>query len=185
MLLPCDGSGAYDMTVELEELARDTLGENCLVEIAMGTDETEKATESVMQAARNGHWTCLKNIHLVSSWLPVLDRLMNELDQEDGGLHVNFRLWMTAEPVSTLPVSLLQRCKKIVSEVNCKYAKTLFHQKLMKHFQLGSARNEAQLESHFRSLEPEFLAKFSYSHASLVRTSLVSRSGSSMYYYFV
>ena len=68
VLLPCDGSGAYDMTIELEELARDSLGENCLVEIAMGTDETEKATESVMQAARNGHWTCLKNIHLVSGW---------------------------------------------------------------------------------------------------------------------
>lgn len=118
VLLPGDGSGTYDMTAELGELARDTLGENCLVEIAMGTDETEKATESVMEAARNGHWICLKNVHLVNSWLPSLDRLVNDLHrEEDGGLHVNFRLWMTAEPVSTLPISLLQRSKKIVSEV--------------------------------------------------------------------
>lgn len=118
VLLPNDGSGAYDMTAELDELSRDNLGENCLIEIAMGTDETEKAAESLVQAARNGQWICLKNVHLVSSWLPALDRLMNELQrEEDGGLHTNFRLWMTAEPVSTLPVSLLQRCKKIVSEV--------------------------------------------------------------------
>lgn len=118
VLLPSDGSGAYDMTVELEELAKDTLGENCLVEIAMGTDETEKAIEFVRQAARNGHWICLKNVHLVTGWLPVLDRLINQLSgEENGDLHVSFRLWMTAEPVSTLPLALLQRCKKIVSEV--------------------------------------------------------------------
>ncbi|KAI9564905.1 hypothetical protein GHT06_008646 [Daphnia sinensis] len=117
VLLPGDGSGAYDMTVELEELARDTLGDNRLVEIAMGTDETEKATEFVRQAARNGHWICLKNVHLVTGWLPVLDRLINQLSgEESDDLHVDFRLWMTAEPVSTLPLSLLQRCKKIVSE---------------------------------------------------------------------
>lgn len=167
------------MTIELEELARDSLGENCLVEIAMGTDETEKATESVMQAARNGHWTCLKNIHLVSGWLPVLDRLMNELNQEDGGLHVNFRLWMTAEPVSTLPVSLLQRCKKIVSEVKL-YALHLSHPRLIKSI-VGTTRNEAQLESHLRILEPKFYAEFPNSHASVVRISLVSRRGSSTY----
>ena len=119
VLLPGDGSGAYDMTAELDELAKDTLGENSLIEIAMGTDETEKATELVMQAARSGQWVCLKNVHLVSSWLPSLDRMMNELQrEEDGGFHANFRLWMTAEPVSSLPVSLLQRCKKIVSEVH-------------------------------------------------------------------
>lgn len=118
MLLPNDGSGSYDMTAELEELAKDTLGENSLVEIAMGSDETEKAAEMVTQAARNGQWICLKNVHLVSTWLPVLDRLMNELHrEEEASVHVNFRLWMTAEPVSTLPISLLQRCKKIVSEV--------------------------------------------------------------------
>ena len=99
-----------------------------------------------MQAARNGHWICLKNIHLVSGWLPVLDRLMNELNQEDGGLHVNFRLWMTAEPVSTLPVSLLQRCKKIVGEVKL-YTLHFFHPKLIKSI-VGTTRNEAQLESH-------------------------------------
>lgn len=119
VLLPGDASGAYDMTVELEELARDTLGDNRLIEIAMGTDETEKAAEFVRQAAQNGHWICLKNVHLVTGWLPVLDRLINQLSgEESDDLHVDFRLWMTAEPVSTLPLSLLQRCKKIVSEVH-------------------------------------------------------------------
>ena len=106
------------MTAELDQLVKESLGENSLMEIAMGTDETEKATEAVAEAAKNGHWICLKNVHLVSWWLPTLDRFINDLDrQEDGGLHANFRLWMTAEPVSSLPVSLLQRSMKIVSEV--------------------------------------------------------------------
>ncbi len=119
VLLPCDGSGSYDMTCELADLAADTLGSaDSLHEIAMGADETDAAAAVIEAAARNGHWVCLKNIHLVSSWLTTLDRLLDHIHlAENEQVDANFRLWMTTEPVSVLPAALLQRSKKIVSEV--------------------------------------------------------------------
>lgn len=117
VLLPGDDGGAYDMTAELEELSVNILGPEMLIEIAMGTDETEKASEAIFSAASKGQWVCLKNVHLVAAWLPSLERLIDQLVREDGGIQKNFRLWLTAEPVTSLPVSLLQRSMKIVSEV--------------------------------------------------------------------
>ena len=105
------------MTSELPELAQEMIGADCFYEIAMGTGETQAAFELVQTAASKGHWICLKNVHLVSGWLPTLDRLLDELSIGDGRMHDNFRLWMTAEPVFTLPPTLLQRCQKIISEV--------------------------------------------------------------------
>lgn len=127
VLLPSEGSGSYDMTVELDKLAKESLSNEessltVLREVAMGMSETDRATEIVLEAASKGHWVCLKNVHLVTSWLTSLDRLLEELarnieHKEGGGLHPDFRLWMTAEPVASIPTSLLQRCTKIVSEV--------------------------------------------------------------------
>ena len=125
LLLPSDGSGSYDMTCELPELARDVLGQDKLHEIAMGADETDNAAQLIESAAVSGHWICLKNVHLVSSWLTTLDRLLDEIQVEGGKVDDNFRLWMTSEPVETLPAALLQRSKKIVSEVNCQLLKLL------------------------------------------------------------
>jgi len=108
------------MSNELRKLAGEVLGaESSLIEIAMGADETEKATEAILSAANSDSWICLKNVHLVSSWLPVLDRLLDEIIRQktESGSDSKFRLWMTAEPVPYLPVSLLQRCKKIISDV--------------------------------------------------------------------
>lgn len=124
VLLPSEGSGSYDMTIELDKLAKESLGSHessvtVLREVAMGMSETDRATETLLEAASKGQWVCLKNVHLVTSWLNSLDRLLEALarDKEGGGLHPDFRLWMTAEPVAFIPTSLLQRCTKIVSEV--------------------------------------------------------------------
>ena len=118
MLLPSDGCGAYDMTSELAELANETLDADSYTEIAMGADQTEAALNLVESAVVNGCWICLKNVHLVSHWLPTLERTVDQLlTDSDSEATSRFRLWMTAEPLSTLPLTLLQRCKKIVSEV--------------------------------------------------------------------
>ena len=47
----------------------------------------------IRNAATKGHWVCLKNIHLVISWLPILEKELRTLK-----LHKNFRLWLTSEP---------------------------------------------------------------------------------------
>jgi len=44
------------------------------------------------EAAAKGMWLCFKNLHLVTSWLPMLEKELKTLDP-----HENFRLWLTTE----------------------------------------------------------------------------------------
>ena len=54
----------------------------------MGQGQTEVALEKLHQAAEKGEWVCLKNLHLMTFWLPVLEKEVQGLNQ-----HENFRLW--------------------------------------------------------------------------------------------
>jgi len=40
----------------------------------MGGGQNETALALMKQAAEKGQWLCLKNIHLVTSWLPILEK---------------------------------------------------------------------------------------------------------------
>jgi len=59
-----------------------------LHEVAMGQGQTEVALEKLRQASEKGEWVCLKNLHLMTFWLPTLEKEIQALNQ-----HENFRLW--------------------------------------------------------------------------------------------
>ena len=61
--------------------------------------------------AKEGDWLCLKNLHLVTAWLPTLEKEMKSLKP-----HKDFRLWLTTEPHSKFPAILLQSSLKIAHE---------------------------------------------------------------------
>ncbi|KAF5921105.1 hypothetical protein HPG69_018505 [Diceros bicornis minor] len=42
--------------------------------VAMGQGQADLASQMLKECARNGDWLCLKNLHLVVSWLPVLEK---------------------------------------------------------------------------------------------------------------
>jgi len=63
------------------------------------------------QAANKGIWVCFKNLHLVTSWLPTLEKELKQLSP-----HKNFRLWLTTEQHSKFPAILLETCFKISYE---------------------------------------------------------------------
>lgn len=44
-------------------------------QIAMGQGQADLAIQTLKECARNGEWLCLKNLHLVTSWLPVLEKV--------------------------------------------------------------------------------------------------------------
>lgn len=44
-------------------------------QIAMGQGQADLAIRTLKDCARNGEWLCLKNLHLVTSWLPVLEKV--------------------------------------------------------------------------------------------------------------
>lgn len=59
-----------------------------------------------------GAWLCLKNVHLVLTWLPMLDKAIRSLEPKS-----SFRLILTSEPHPAFPASLLEACFKVTHTV--------------------------------------------------------------------
>jgi dynein heavy chain 2 len=77
----------------------------------MGGGQNEIAIETIKIASQKGDWVCLKNLHLVTPWLPVLEKEFKMLKT-----HPKFRLWLTSEPHHKFPSILLQSSLKITYE---------------------------------------------------------------------
>jgi len=78
----------------------------------MGSGQTEAAQKVIRAAMQTGGWVLLKNVHLVSAWLPALEKLLRAVESP----HPGFRLWLTTEEHPTFPALLLQRCIKVAYE---------------------------------------------------------------------
>lgn len=78
----------------------------------MGEGQEASALKALDDASRLGKWVCLKNLHLVTSWLPALCQKIQSLT-----LHDDFRLWLVTEPHSHFSTVLIQACLKIAYEV--------------------------------------------------------------------
>ena len=79
----------------------------------MGQGQSEIAISKIREFAEQGKWLCLKNLHLVTGWLPTLEKELNSLKP-----HTNFRLWVTAEPHVKFTPILLQNSLKVTYEVD-------------------------------------------------------------------
>ena len=47
------------------------------VQISMGQGQADVALAALRESSRNGDWLCLKNLHLVTAWLPQLEKVGN------------------------------------------------------------------------------------------------------------
>lgn len=109
-LLIIVSSGA-DPSQEISRLAAQTVGSDRFHEIAMGQGQAELAVQSLRDAALEGSWLCLKNLHLVTPWLPHLEKEVKELQPKAG-----FRLWLTTEAHAKFPSMLLESSLKVTYE---------------------------------------------------------------------
>lgn len=41
----------------------------------MGQGQADVALATLRECSRNGEWLCLKNLHLVTAWLPILEKV--------------------------------------------------------------------------------------------------------------
>lgn len=80
----------------------------------MGQGQVTVALDHLHAAARQGDWLCLKNLHLMTYWLPTLEKELKSLCP-----HENFRLWFTAEAHPRFSAILAQSCLKVTYEVLC------------------------------------------------------------------
>uniref|UniRef100_A0A8B9KYT5 Dynein cytoplasmic 2 heavy chain 1 n=1 Tax=Astyanax mexicanus TaxID=7994 RepID=A0A8B9KYT5_ASTMX len=104
-------SPGADPSQELLELASDTVGRDNYHELAMGQGQADVALQVLRECVRSGEWLCLKNLHLVTAWLPLLEKELNSMQPKAG-----FRLWLTAEVHANFTPILLQSSLKITYE---------------------------------------------------------------------
>lgn len=60
----------------------------------------------------SGDWLLLKNLHLATAWLPVLEKEVHSLSASPGS-HPGFRLLLTSQSHPDFPATLLERCLKV------------------------------------------------------------------------
>lgn len=104
-------SPGSDPSTELQDFAETVVGRQAFHEMAMGGGTNDAALDLVKTASAKGEWVCLKNLHLVTSWLPSLEKEIKQLNPDK-----RFRLWLTSEAHAKFPSILLQSSLKITYE---------------------------------------------------------------------
>lgn len=55
------------------------VGKDKIKELSMGGGQDELALEMLREAALKGEWLIFKNLHLVTHWLPILEKELRVL----------------------------------------------------------------------------------------------------------
>jgi len=88
------------------------------VSISMGQGQEKNAENVLDRFTQSGGWAFLQNVHLMQSWLPILERKL-EIAAEIG--HPEFRCFVTAEPpplpdMQLVPEGIMQSSIKVANE---------------------------------------------------------------------
>ncbi|XP_077988088.1 dynein axonemal heavy chain 2-like [Glandiceps talaboti] len=107
-------STGVDPTSSLLQLAEQTGMAHRFHALSLGQGQAPIATRMIKEGVREGNWVFLANCHLSLSWMPQLDKLVEQLQVEEP--HPDFRLWLSSSPHPDFPISILQAGIKMTTE---------------------------------------------------------------------
>ncbi|MCO5600937.1 hypothetical protein L7F22_055054 [Adiantum nelumboides] len=107
-------SAGVDPTTSLQQFAASRGLADGFHAVALGQGQGPIAIKLIQESARSGGWVFLANCHLMTSWLPQLEKVIQELEKSNP--HEMFRLWLSSEPNDKFPISILQRSVKVTAE---------------------------------------------------------------------
>ena len=86
--------------------------------ISLGKGQGEQAEKTIQECCKSSSWVLLQNCHLAVSWLPNLERIIEEMGSEKmaKSLDGNFRLFLTAFSTPDFPISILQNGIKLTKD---------------------------------------------------------------------
>lgn len=88
------------------------------INISMGQGQENRAIKLLEESAKKGHWIFLQNVHLMSSWLKIFERKLEEVTLNP---HDEFRCFISSEPPNKnnpkpIPEAIMQKCLKISNQ---------------------------------------------------------------------
>ena len=82
--------------------------------IALGQGQDVVAMNKLDIGHKEGHWVMLQNIHLMPGFLIELEKKLDAFAAE--GSNPSFRLYVSSDPSTAIPIGLLERCIKLTNE---------------------------------------------------------------------
>ncbi|GMH41208.1 hypothetical protein BSKO_09118 [Bryopsis sp. KO-2023] len=107
-------SPGVDPTDNLRKLANEIGMADKLFPVALGQGQAPVAQKLIEDGQKEGNWVFLANCHLMTSWLPTLDKIIEGLENQNP--HEGFRLWLSSNPSPHFPMAILQRGVKMTTE---------------------------------------------------------------------
>lgn len=103
-----------DPAADLYKFAEEMRFSKKLSAISLGQGQGPRAEAMMRSAMERGKWVFFQNCHLAPSFMPSLERLVENIDPDK--VHRDFRLWLTSMPSPKFPVSILQNGSKMTVE---------------------------------------------------------------------
>lgn len=105
-------SPGADPRLEITNLAEKTGFKSNLDSLSLGQGQGELAEKAIKKAMNEGKWVLLQNCHLAPSFMPDLERILENADN----VHKDFRIWLTSMPSNVFPVTILMKGIKMTYE---------------------------------------------------------------------